>query len=124
MVAIHVLVASVVASMAIAVALMLTVRAGVRVNAATVAVEEDQGSVTVVIRVLVAIVVARMGTVVIRLSPHFFKSASRISPHSVGLKMRINIYGSVYCDRANPKSKIVICLLPSIFSREIFETVC
>jgi hypothetical protein len=42
-------------------------------------------------------------TVVIRLSPHFFKSASRISPHSVGLKMRINIYGSVYCDRVNPK---------------------
>ncbi len=36
-------------------------------------------------------------TVVIRLSPHFFKSASRISPHSVGLKMWINIYGSVYC---------------------------
>ncbi len=63
-------------------------------------------------------------TVVIRLSPHFFKSASRISPHSVGLKMRINIYGSVYCDRVNPKSKIVICLLPSIFSREIFETAC
>jgi hypothetical protein len=63
-------------------------------------------------------------TVVIRLSPHFFKSASRISPHSVGLKMRINIYESVYCDRVNPKSKIVICLLPSIFSREIFETAC
>jgi hypothetical protein len=63
-------------------------------------------------------------TVVIRLSPHFFKSASRISPHSVGLKMRINIYGSVYCDRVNPKSKIVICLLPSIFSHEIFETAC
>jgi hypothetical protein len=33
-----------------------------------------------------------VGTVVIRLSPHFFKSASRISPHSVGLKMRINPY--------------------------------
>ncbi len=50
-------------------------------------------------------------TVVIRLSPHFFKSALRISSHSVGLKMRINIYGSVYCDRVNPKSKIVICHL-------------
>jgi hypothetical protein len=62
MVAIRVLVASVVASMATADALMLTVGVAVRVNAATVAVEEDQGRVTVVIRVLVAIVVASMGT--------------------------------------------------------------
>jgi hypothetical protein len=41
---------------------MLTVGVAVRVNAAAVAVEEDHGSVAVVIRVLVAIVVAGMGT--------------------------------------------------------------
>jgi hypothetical protein len=42
---------------------MLTVGMAVRVSAAaTVPVEEDQGRVTVVIRVLVAIVVASLGT--------------------------------------------------------------
>jgi hypothetical protein len=46
--------------MATADALMLTVGVDVRVNAA--AVEEDQGSVAVVIRVLVANVVASTGT--------------------------------------------------------------
>jgi hypothetical protein len=61
-VAIRVLVASVVASMATADALMLTVGVAVRVIAAAVAVEEDQGSVAVLIRVLVAIVVASTGT--------------------------------------------------------------
>jgi hypothetical protein len=41
---------------------MLTVGVAVRVNVAAVAVEEDQGSVAVVIRVLVASVVASSGT--------------------------------------------------------------
>jgi hypothetical protein len=48
--------------MATADALMLTVGVAVRVIAAAVAVEEDQGSVAVVIRVLVANVVASTGT--------------------------------------------------------------
>jgi hypothetical protein len=62
MVAIRVLVACVVARVATADAVMLTVGVAVRVIAATVAMEEDQGRVTVLIRVLVALVVASMGT--------------------------------------------------------------
>jgi hypothetical protein len=54
--------ASVVASLGSADALMLTVGADVRVNAATVALEEDQGSVALAIRVLVASVVASLGS--------------------------------------------------------------
>jgi D-alanyl-D-alanine carboxypeptidase len=54
--------ASVVASLASADALMLSVGVDVRVNAATVAVEEDQGSVAVANRVLVASVVASLGS--------------------------------------------------------------
>jgi len=54
--------ASVVASLGSADALMLTVGTDVRVNAATVALEEDQGSVALAIRVLVASVVASLGS--------------------------------------------------------------
>ncbi len=62
MLAIRVPMASVVASLGSADALMLTVGADVRVNAATVALEEDQGSVALAIRVLVASVVASLGS--------------------------------------------------------------
>jgi hypothetical protein len=62
MVAIRVLVASVVAIMAGADAVLNTVGVAVRVTAAYVAVEEDRRNVTGVIRVLVAIVVASMGS--------------------------------------------------------------
>jgi phosphoribosylcarboxyaminoimidazole (NCAIR) mutase len=60
--AIRVPMASVVASLGSADALMLTVGTDVRVNAATVALEEDQGSVALAIRVLVASVVASLGS--------------------------------------------------------------
>jgi len=61
-VAIRVLVASVVASLGSADALMLTVGVDVGVNAATVVVEAHQGSVALAIRVLVASVVASLGS--------------------------------------------------------------
>jgi hypothetical protein len=54
--------ASVVASLGSADALMLSVGADVRVSVATVAVAEDQGSVALAIRVLVASVVASLGS--------------------------------------------------------------
>jgi hypothetical protein len=54
--------ASVVASLVSADALVLSVGVDVRVNVATVAVEEHQGSVALAIRVLVASVVASLGS--------------------------------------------------------------
>jgi hypothetical protein len=61
-VAIRVPMASVVASLVSADALVLSVGVDVRVNVATVAVEEHQGSVALAIRVLVASVVASLGS--------------------------------------------------------------